>query len=264
MEKKIKNRILRFVFTILIISIVILSGLNFREYTSNNQENSSSRIVETNDEKNLQDNDINDDLNSELKFIRDETGEVIRIGIPVDQHNLRNRKPSLSSSTSISGKTRGQWDSIIMEDDFEDANWDTKYDTLEDKDPNSNGDWWGRDNDAPYVKNGSYSLNSTKSFSGPGQGGAGVGYDNNMAAWMIYGPFDLSSTAPFKLCAKLTFWYWLDCEPNINNDYLFFGASNGTAVGGLIYYELPKWILPAQRTDRIRSWRWVDYNLTDT
>ncbi len=52
-------------------------------------------------------------------------------------------------------------------------------------------------------------------------------YDNNMAAWMIAGPFDLSDA----LDAELNFYYWNDSESNF--DYFkWLASSNGTNFSG--------------------------------
>ena len=52
-------------------------------------------------------------------------------------------------------------------------------------------------------------------------------YDNNMTAWMIYGPFDLSDAQD----AELNFYYWNNSEPGY--DYFWWlGSSNGTNFSG--------------------------------
>ncbi len=52
-------------------------------------------------------------------------------------------------------------------------------------------------------------------------------YPNNLDAWMIWGPFDLSSA----MTAQMTFWYWLQSEAN--HDYFFWGSStDGTNFSG--------------------------------
>lgn len=229
---------------------MIISGF----YFIGDSDNDTTPSPATNNDKLESADRFSDDL-----IERDEDGNIISIGLPVDNLNLR--PPSVPSTST--GGTRGQWDSIIMSEDFENANWWAKWYQLEDEDPNSNLDWWGRDNDAPYVHAGSWSANCSTNFSGSASGGAGIGYDNNMASWMTYGPIDLSSTANFERCAKLTFWYWLDCQPN-NNDFFFFGTSNGDAPGGTMTFYSPSWHTQSLRSGRLKYWRWVDYNLTDT
>jgi hypothetical protein len=51
-------------------------------------------------------------------------------------------------------------------------------------------------------------------------------YPNDLEAWMIYGPFDLSSAEK----AEVIFDYWLESE--FDNDWLFWGAS----TDGVDYY----------------------------
>jgi hypothetical protein len=87
---------------------------------------------------------------------------------------------------------------------------------------------WGKDGYRRH--SGSYSAFCAKS------GSAGVNppahYPDNMEAWMIYGPFDLSDASD----AELNFYYWLKSE--YNYDYLEWMASTdgdqfyGSARGG--------------------------------
>jgi len=78
--------------------------------------------------------------------------------------------------------------------------------------------YWGKDN---YRANsGSYSAFCAKS------GTAGVNppshYPNNMSAWMVYGPFDLTSTSD----AELNYYLWLEAE-NPNDGILIMASVNG-------------------------------------
>jgi hypothetical protein len=75
--------------------------------------------------------------------------------------------------------------------------------------------YWGKDTYNPH--SGSYSAFCAKG------GSAGVNppgnYPNNMAAWMIYGPFSLADATD----AELNFYCWLSTESNY--DYLMWVAS---------------------------------------
>lgn len=112
------------------------------------------------------------------------------------------------------------WTDIVTED-FEGAFPDTKW-TL-------NGDpTWGKESYRPH--NGSWSGycagGGTHAVNPPGP------YPNDMNAWMIYGPFNLSDASD----AELLFYYWNKSEPDY--DRLFWGASTngsnfyGTATSG--------------------------------
>jgi hypothetical protein len=59
---------------------------------------------------------------------------------------------------------------------------------------------------------------------------AGHDYPNNMEAWMVYGPFDLSDATD----AGTEFVMWREIEPDY--DYVFFGVSHdGTSFTGLVW-----------------------------
>ena len=129
----------------------------------------------------------------------------------------------------------------IMSDNFEGAfpgSW-----SVFDKDGGTNGEYyWDDDDYKPYA--GSWSA-------WPANGGAdGVDpesyyYANDMDAWMVYGPFDLSDAND----AHLQFWYWNQSEEHY--DYFGWTAStNGTNFDG---YEVSG--------DSV-GWNWVDFDLT--
>jgi hypothetical protein len=79
---------------------------------------------------------------------------------------------------------------------------------------------WGSTSYRPYAGTGS-------AYAGGGGSGAVAApgpYPNDMAAWMIYGPFDLSQA----LEAQLEFYYWAELAPA--NDVLLWGVSPGTSM----------------------------------
>jgi len=109
------------------------------------------------------------------------------------------------------GEAQSGWQNI-MTDDFEGAfpgHWDLwVY-------PDATDAYWGQDNYRAH--SGSNSVFCAKG------GTAGVkppaNYPNNMEAWLIYGPFDLSDAT----YVELTFYYWLKSEDGY--DYLDWMAS---------------------------------------
>lgn len=79
---------------------------------------------------------------------------------------------------------------------------------------------WGRASYRPHT-------GARSAYAGGGGSGAvdpPGPYPSNVAAWMIYGPFDLSQA----LEAQLEFYYWADLAPA--DDILLWGVSPGTSM----------------------------------
>lgn len=72
-------------------------------------------------------------------------------------------------------------------------------------------------------------------------------YANNMSAWMIYGPFDLSDAS----AAEFTFYYWLDTEQDY--DWFLYRASSDRAYWG-------EYKTSGSSGDQ---WRYRQFNLCD-
>jgi hypothetical protein len=94
---------------------------------------------------------------------------------------------------------------------------------------------------------------------------AGNDYPNDMYAWMIYGPFDLSDAAD----AGTDFVLWREIE--VANDWVFFGISdNGTSFTGFFWdgsvgCETRSWSYPGWVGDSSVWVAWVfysDYTIT--
>jgi hypothetical protein len=128
------------------------------------------------------------------------------------------------------GASLAAW-STIMTEDFESSFPGTEW-TLLWNTTSSAGGWGYTWDDDPYrYHNGSSSgwcadgqYESNPDISAPGP------YPNDMRAWTVYGPFDLSDAT----AAELLFYHWTDTEATY--DYLFVGASiNGSNFYGSGY-----------------------------
>lgn len=133
-----------------------------------------------------------------------------------------NNKPSDRSAAGT--ESPAGW-TLIMEETFEGAFPTGAWQVL-DVDGATNGEYYWDDDDYwPYE--GGWSA-------WPANGGANAldpefyYYPNNLYSWMIFGPFDLSSSVSY---ADFVFRYWNQSEQNF--DYLFWGAStNGVEFWG--------------------------------
>ncbi|MCB0047338.1 MAG: S8 family serine peptidase, partial [Caldilineaceae bacterium] len=122
----------------------------------------------------------------------------------------------VTSSVEISAPQAG-WETIMSEDAEgafpEDNGWSVFDDNV-----NSGDDYWDDVNCRSYA--GDWSIWAADA----GDMVDCATYDNNMAAWMVYGPFDLSGNV---IDAQLDFYYWLDSEASA--DYFYWLSSGDGA-----------------------------------
>jgi C1A family cysteine protease len=122
-------------------------------------------------------------------------------------------------------------------EDFED-DWPNDWDCF-DQNSSSGYDYWGDNSDKAYL--GWWSGYCADEGTGPD-------YDNDMDAWMIRGPFDLSTATN----AELNFHYWLDSE--LDYDYFQWLASHdGTHFGG--------WQTSGDQSGG--GWQYISFDLSD-
>ncbi len=132
-------------------------------------------------------------------------------------------------------RTRASW-TTIMEEDFEgtfpSGAWSVLGDPTWDDDdfkPHS-GSW------SAWCANGGLS----------GLDPASSDYPNNMNAWMIYGPFDLSDASD----GELLFYYWNESEVDFDH-FMYMASTNGTNFYG---YKV---------SGNSGGWKYINFDLTD-
>jgi len=150
-------------------------------------------------------------------------------------------KPRPSEEVELQGGNLAGWTNIMTEDfegDFP-GGWDV-FDNV-----SGYGEYyWGKRDCRPH----------SGSYSGWGVGGGadgsslscGSSYPDKAKSWMIYGPFDLTSTSD----AELLFWYWSFSESYF--DKLFWGAS----INGSSFYGF-------STSGDSGGWNDVNFDLTD-
>jgi len=168
-------------------------------------------------------------MNLALSQVISNVGEILRKqGLPTPGGNLVEKEASFTLPTPLGGTpavtsppAAAGWQDIMTEN-FEGSFPGTKW-TL------GGNPTWGKDDYNP----------GTGTYSGWCARGGTSGldpefyyYPNNMNAWMVYGPFNLTGASD----AELNFYFWLKSQ--VINDVLFWGASvngnnfYGTQVSG--------------------------------
>jgi len=157
---------------------------------------------------------------------------------------LPQRRPPVEPRTSGEVELQGDlgtWTNIMTED-FE-GNFPGPWDVLDDT--GADGEYyWAKRNCRPH--SGSYSGWGVGGGANGGSLSCGANYPNNAEAWMVYGPFDLSSVSD----AELLFWYWNFSESGY--DGLFCGAS----INGSYFYGV-------STSGNSGGWNYVNFDLTD-
>ena len=163
-------------------------------------------------------------MNLALSQVISNVGEILRKqGLPTPGGNLAEKEASFTLPTPLSGTPAAAsppaaagWQDIMTEN-FEGSFPGTTW-TL------GGNPTWGKDDYEPYT--GTYSGWCARGGS-LGQDPQYYYYPNNMNAWMLYGPFNLTGASD----AELNFYFWLQSE--LNYDGLFWGASvNGNNFYG--------------------------------
>ena len=163
-------------------------------------------------------------MNLALSQVISNVGEILRKqGLPTPGGKLVQEEASFTLPTPLGGTPAATsppaaagWQDIMTENfegSFPGSTWAL-----------GGNPTWGKDDCAPY----------TGTYSGWCAAGGTAGgdpctnfYPNNMNAWMVYGPFNLTGASD----AELNFHFWLKSQ--LNYDVLFWGASvNGNNFYG--------------------------------